>query len=118
VAQFGSAPALGAGGRRFKSSHPDMETLFVVGSILLFIELVMFVLLMRHVKRITRFLSEHNDSNINQSEIEDRILMYQEKILELENLNKSLSLDNKLLQEKISKINKQMKQISEHFKPN
>jgi hypothetical protein len=44
--------------------------------------------------------------------------MYQEKILELENLNKSLSLDNKLLQEKISKINKQMKQISEHFKPN
>jgi hypothetical protein len=25
VAQFGSAPALGAGGRRFKSGHPDQE---------------------------------------------------------------------------------------------
>ena len=30
VAQFGSAPALGAGGRRFKSGHPDSEFLFEV----------------------------------------------------------------------------------------
>jgi hypothetical protein len=95
-----------------------METLFVVGAILICIEVVMFVLLMRHVKRITRVLADHNDSNIKQSEVEDRIFMYQEKILELENMNKSLSLDNKLLQEKINKINKQMKQISDHFKPN
>ena len=95
-----------------------METLVVVGTILVVIEIVMFVLLMRHVKRITGVLAEHNNHNIQQSEVEDRIFMYQEKILELENLNKSLSLDNKLLQEKISKINKQMKQISEHFKPN
>jgi len=95
-----------------------METLFILGAILLSIEIVMFVLLMRHVKRITGLLSDHNDSNIKQSEIEDKIFMYQEKIIELENLNKGLSLDNKLLQEKISKINKQMKQISDHFKPN
>jgi len=95
-----------------------METLFILGAILLSIEIVMFVRLMRHVKRIIGLLSYHNDSNIKQSEIEDKIFMYQEKIIELENLNKGLSLDNKLLQEKISKINKQMKQISDHFKPN
>jgi Tfp pilus assembly protein PilO len=95
-----------------------METLIVVGSILLAIEVVMFVILMLYVKRITTVLSEHNDSNIKQSEVEDRITIYQEKVIELEDINKKLELENKLLQEKISKINKQMKQISDHFKPN
>ena len=28
VAQFGRAPALGAGGRRFKSCHPDLHTYY------------------------------------------------------------------------------------------
>ncbi len=118
MAQFGSAPVLGTGGRRFKSFHPDMNTLITLGSVLLTIEVVMFFLLMRHVKRITTVLSEHNDSNIRQYEVEDRITIYQEKVIELEDINKKLELENKLLQEKISKINKQMKQISDHFKPN
>ena len=34
MAQFGSVPALGAGGRRFKSSHPDffLEKFFEMGN--------------------------------------------------------------------------------------
>jgi hypothetical protein len=95
-----------------------MESLFIVGSLVLGIETVLFVLLLRHVKIITNSLKEHNNSSINQSESEEIIVMYQEKILELENINKGLKLDNKLLQEKIIKINKQMKQISDHFKTN
>jgi hypothetical protein len=95
-----------------------MNTLITVGSVLLTIEVVMFFILMRHVKIITTVLSEHNDSNIKQYEVEDRITIYQEKVIELEDINKKLELENKLLQEKINKINKQMKQISDHFKSN
>ena len=34
MAQFGSVPALGAGGQRFKSSHPDffLEKFFEMGN--------------------------------------------------------------------------------------
>jgi hypothetical protein len=118
VAQFGSAPALGAGGRRFKSSHPDMQTIIAVGLITLATEVVLFVLLIRHVKSITKLFSQYNDSSVKEMEVEDKIGIYQEKIIELEDRNKKVELENKLLQEKIAKINKQMKQISDHFKPN
>jgi hypothetical protein len=118
VAQFGSAPALGAGGRRFKSSHPDMEILFGLTIVMVVIEAVAVYYIIRHVKQISsgfnKYVSNVNDS----SEINETINIYQEKILELEEKNKKLTLENKLLQEKISKISKQMKQISDHFKPN
>jgi len=118
VAQFGSAPALGAGGRRFKSSHPDMQTIISAAVITLSIELILFFLLIRHVKMINVLFNQYKDSGARDSEIEEKIEIYQEKILELEDKNKKLELENKLLQEKISKINKQMKQISDHFKSN
>ena len=118
VAQVGSAPALGAGGRRFKSSHPDMQTIIAVGIITLVIELILFFLLASHIKRITLLFNDYNNANAKESDVEEKIAMYQEKILELEEKNKKIGLENKLLQEKIVKINKQMKQISDHFKTN
>jgi peptidoglycan hydrolase CwlO-like protein len=118
VAQFGSAPVLGTGGRRFKSFHPDMQIIIAVASVTLVIELVLFFLLVRHIKYATSLFNNYKDVNTKESDIEDKIEMYQDKILELEERNKKLELENKLLQEKINKINKQMKQISEHFKTN
>jgi len=95
-----------------------MQTFIAVAVITMITELVLFFLLMRHVKMITKLFSQYSDSNIKEAEIEDKIEIYQDKIIELEDRNKKLELENKLLQEKISKINKQMKQISDHFKPN
>lgn len=95
-----------------------MQTIIAVGIMTLLTELVLFYLLIRHVKMITKLFNQYNDSNIKETEIEEKIEIYQEKILELEDKNKKLELENKLLQEKINKINKQMKQISDHFKTN
>jgi peptidoglycan hydrolase CwlO-like protein len=95
-----------------------MQTFIAVAVITMLTELVLFFLLMRHVKMITKLFSQYSDSNIKEAEIEDKIGIYQEKIIELEDTNKKLELENKLLQEKINKINKQMKQISDHFKSN
>jgi FtsZ-binding cell division protein ZapB len=95
-----------------------MEILFVITAGTLLAEGFAFVLLMKHIKQIR---SEFNMYQKNQNDadiISETIDMYQEKIIELEEKNNKLSIENKLLQEKLSKINKQMKQISDHFKTN
>jgi len=95
-----------------------MQTIIAVGIITLAIEVVLFFILVKHVKYITSLFNEYKNSNIKNDDVEQKIEMYQDKVLELEDKNKKIELENKLLQEKISKINKQMKQISDHFKPN
>ena len=40
VAQFGSAPVLGTGGRRFESCHPDF---FIINIYLVFINIIIFI---------------------------------------------------------------------------
>jgi len=95
-----------------------MQTIIAVIAITLAIESIFFFLLLKHIKSISILLNEYNNSTKIEAVAEEKIEMYQEKILELEEEKTKLSLENKLLQEKIVKINKQMKQISDHFKTN
>ena len=118
MAQFGSASALGAEGRKFESFHPDMEIIVGVAIVTLCVELIVFFFLSNHIKGIRELFHEYKELNKKDEKVDEIIGIYQEKIIELENENNKLELENKLLQDKITKINKQMKQISDHFKTN
>lgn len=95
-----------------------MEIIVGVAIVTLCVELIIFFFLSSHIKGIRELFHEYKQLNKNDEKMDNVIEVYQEKILDLEDQNNKLKLENKLLQEKINKINKQMKQISDHFKTN
>ena len=95
-----------------------MEIIVGVAIVTLCVELIVFFFLSNHIKGIRELFHEYKELNKKDEKVDEIIGIYQEKIIELENENNKLELENKLLQDKITKINKQMKQISDHFKTN
>ena len=95
-----------------------MEMLFVLTGVMIVIEAIAVYYIIKHIKQINTGFNNYINSTNDSNEISETINIYQEKIIELEGKNQKLSLENKLLQEKIAKINKQMKQITDHFKTN
>lgn len=121
MAQFGSASALGAEGRRFKSSYPDMLThaILWIGVGLLVVSNSISLLLLRryYISRREAELSiEGYIENVKY--LEEKVFDLESEKLVLEKINLKLSKSNKELRSKIDKINTQVRQISDHFKTN
>lgn len=121
MAQFGSASALGAEGRRFKSSYPDMLThaILWIGVGLLVVSNSISLLLLRryYISRREAELSiEGYIENVKY--LEDKVFDLESEKLVLEKINLKLSKSNKELRSKIDKINTRVRQISDHFKTN
>jgi flagellar basal body-associated protein FliL len=119
VAQFGSALALGARGRRFKSSHPDMQNILLVALAVLFL-CNMYSLYVIYRSRQVRRDDENTLSRCmdNVRSLEKEIFELTRKNDKLLQVNIELDKSNRTLRTKLDKINTQVKQISDHFKTN
>lgn len=121
MAQFGSAPVLGTGGRRFKSSHPDMLTHVVlwigVGLLLVSNAISLLIVYRYYVSRRGAEISiEGYIENVKY--LEEKVFKLESEKIVLEKINIKISQSNKELKSKIDKINTQVRQISDHFKTN
>lgn len=121
MAQFGSASALGAEGRRFKSSYPDMLThiiLWIGVGLLLVSNAISLLLVYRYYvsRRGAEISIEGCIENVKY--LEEKVFKLESEKMVLEKINVKLSKSNKELRSKIDKINIQVRQISDHFKTN
>ncbi len=121
MAQFGSAPALGAGGRRFESSHPDMteHLLYLLAILTLVISNALSIIFIyRYYIKTIEYENKIFISHKEQINLEEFMFQIEEDNKKLKLENKKLIGQNKELKLKIDKINNQVKQISKHFKTN
>jgi peptidoglycan hydrolase CwlO-like protein len=120
MAQFGSASALGAEGRRFKSSYPDMAYILSLVMLIAFASCsVAFYLYARN----TKVKIMQKDSKISELEMaigyaEAGLDMCNKKIKALTSQIEKLNSDNKLLTAKISKLNNQFKNVKDYLNKN
>lgn len=120
VAQFGSASALGAEGRKFKSSHPDMVYYLLIALVVILIISMCFSII--YARKIYAKLKESeaeiHSLNLALGYSELGMDMYKEKIdlmkLEISRINS----ENKLLNARIVKINNQFKNVKNYLTDN
>jgi ABC-type uncharacterized transport system permease subunit len=107
--------------RRFKSSHPDMMTHFILwlGVGLLIISNVMSMLFVykQYTSRKAEEISVEGCVE-NVKYLEKKVFELESEKIVLEKMNLKLSKSNKELKSRIDKINTKVRQISDHFKTN
>ena len=118
MAQFGSAPVLGTGGRRFKSFHSDMVHGAVVAALVLMLvvsSVASCAYLYKYYLAIKKSDKEIRD--LKQELGYARIAMERAElqIEDLEAKEKRLKEANRVLTSKLNKINMQFKQMNRLF---
>lgn len=118
MAQFGSASALGAEGRKFESFHPDMAYILSVVLLVALISCsVAFYLYSKNTKsKITEKENKISELELALGYAELGIDMRNKKIHSLTKQIEKLNSDNKLLAAKLSKLNNQFNNVKDYLK--
>lgn len=114
MAQFGSASALGAEGRRFKSFYPDMEIYFELARMLITVALTAGIIWQaREIKSLNNISHLIDKDNL---QLQNKNQEQQLQIKKLEDINSSLSLELKKSNQKIISMTKALAEFKNSFK--